>query len=117
MIRSFLFFFDCAGSSWWCMGFSLRWLLLWSRHPRLMGSVAAVRELSCPTTCRISVPWPGFPPTSVVLEDGFLTTGPPGKSQLRTLSAFTYMYFYSVLVISLVPFKQDGMMDRDVEFN
>ena len=28
----------------------------------------------------ILVPWPGIKPTSSALEDGFLTSGPPGKS-------------------------------------
>ena len=30
--------------------------------------------------------WPGIKPTSLALEGGFLTTGPPGKSLLRDIS-------------------------------
>ena len=33
--------------------------------------------------CRILVPWPGMAPASPALQDGFLTTGPPGKSPGR----------------------------------
>ena len=46
-----------------------------------LGSVVAVLGLSCSATCVILVPWPGIEPTSPALEGGFLTTGPPGKSQ------------------------------------
>ena len=45
-----------------------------------VGSVVAVRGLSCPAACRILVPQPGIEPASPALQDGFLTTGPPGKS-------------------------------------
>ena len=37
--------------------------------------------LSCPAACGILVPWPGIEPASFAMEGGFLTTGPPGKSQ------------------------------------
>ena len=46
-----------------------------------MGSVVAARGLSCPMACGILVPRPGIEPMSPALEGGFLTTGPPGKSQ------------------------------------
>ena len=32
-----------------------------------------------PLACGILIPEPGIKPTSPALEDGFLTTGPPGK--------------------------------------
>ena len=40
------------------------------------GSVVVVHGLRCPAACGILVP----KLTSPVLQDGFLTTGPPGKS-------------------------------------
>ena len=43
------------------------------------GSVVAVCVLSCPVACGILGPQPGVEPMSPALEDGFLTTGPPGK--------------------------------------
>ena len=46
------------------------------------GSVGALLRPSCPTACRILVPWPGIGPTSLELQRGFLTTGPPAKSPL-----------------------------------
>ena len=45
------------------------------------GSVVAVCGLSCSTAYGILVPWPGIEPSSPALQGGFLTTGPPGKSQ------------------------------------
>ena len=39
-----------------------------------------VHRLSCPETCGTLVPWPRIKPTSPVLQDRFLTTGPWGKS-------------------------------------
>ena len=51
-----------------------------AQAPGRVGSVAVVRGLSCPTACGILVPWPGTEPPSSALEDGFFTTGPPGKS-------------------------------------
>ena len=40
-----------------------------------------VRGLGCPAACGILVPRPGIEPVSPALEGGFLTTGPPVKSQ------------------------------------
>ena len=48
--------------------------------PRAL-SVAA-RRLSYPAACGIPVSRPGTESGSPALEGGFLTTGPPGKSQL-----------------------------------
>ena len=39
-----------------------------------------VHGLSCPAACGILAPQPGIQSASPALEDGFLTTGPPGKS-------------------------------------
>ena len=36
--------------------------------------------LSCPTACGILALHPEIKPTSLVLQGGFLTTGPPGES-------------------------------------
>ena len=52
-----------------------------------MGSVVAVRGLSCPVACGIFVPQPGVEPTSPALQRGFLTTEPPGSPfMVRSLS-------------------------------
>ena len=53
-----------------------------TQAPEHMGSVVAARGLSCPAACGILVPRPGIKPASPALEGGFLTTGPPGKSQI-----------------------------------
>ena len=49
---------------------------LWSNW----GSVVAVPGFSCSSACRILAPWPGIKPASPVLQDGFLTAEPLGKS-------------------------------------
>ena len=54
--------------------------------PGRVGSVVVVHGLSCPTACWILVPWPGIEPVSPELAGGFLTTAPPGKSCMQTLS-------------------------------
>ena len=60
----------------------LRWALPCGvRTPECEGSVVVARGLSCPTACGILLLRPGFEPASPALESGFLTTGPPGKSQ------------------------------------
>ena len=94
-------------SSLWCAGFSLWWLLLLlSRALGAWVSVVAARGLSsCSTQAQQlwltgsraqaqqlwhtdlvapqhvgDLPRPGIEPLSPALEDGFLTTVPPGKS-------------------------------------
>ena len=42
-----------------------------------------VCEFSCSVACGILVPQPGIEPVSLVLQGRFLTTGPPGKFQIR----------------------------------
>ena len=59
----------------WCAG-----LLYLVVAPDRVGSVVVARGLSCPTACGIFVPQLGIEPASPALEDGFFTTGPPGKS-------------------------------------
>ena len=49
--------------------------------PEHTGSVVAVHGLSCPAACGILVPQPGIEPASPALQDKFLSTGWPGKSQ------------------------------------
>ena len=58
------------------MGFSL--VVAWALWSWDEGSAAVAQELSCPMADGILVPQPGLKPTSLVLEGGFLTTGPPG---------------------------------------
>ena len=45
------------------------------------GSVVVVRRLSCSAARGILVHQSGVEPASLALQGGFLTTGPPGKSQ------------------------------------
>ena len=58
------------------------------------GSVAVARGLSCPMACGILVARPGIEPASPVLEGGFFTTGPPGKSQRGYF--FTHKIFFLI---------------------
>ena len=44
-------------------------------------SLLVTPGLSCPSACGILVPQPGIEPASSALQGGFLTNGPPGKSQ------------------------------------
>ena len=50
--------------------------------------------LIAPQHVGVLVPQPGIEPTSFALEDGFLTTGPPGKS--RHVS-FLLVYFHLLI--------------------
>ena len=45
-----------------------------------VGSAVVAHRFSCPVACGIFIPQPGIESTSLVLEDKFLTTGPPRKS-------------------------------------
>ena len=63
-------------SSLWCVGFSLRWLLLLrSTGSRCTGSVVVVHGLSCSAACG-NLPRPGLGPVSPALAGRFLTTAP-----------------------------------------
>ena len=70
-------------------------------------SLVVVHGLSsCPTDCGILVPWPGIRPASPALEDGFLTTGLPGKSLIFVLYWSNIFQFSSpLLIFSLTPSK------------
>ena len=50
------------------------------------GSVVALCRLSCSVARGILVPRPRIEPTFPALQGGFLTPGPPGKSQLSEIS-------------------------------
>ena len=69
------------------------WLFLLEKNPRkrckdsfthllsLCWVFIAVHGLSNPVACGTSISWPGIEPVfSALLQDKFLTTGPPGKS-------------------------------------
>ena len=60
-------------------------VLCLSPHCSAQVSLVVVCGLTCPTACGILVPQPGIEPMSPALEGGFLTTGPPGKSQNNVL--------------------------------
>ena len=53
-----------------------------------MGSVVVARGLSCPMACGFLVPWPGIEPESPALQDGFLTTGPPGILSISSCASW-----------------------------
>ena len=86
----YLFIFGCTGSPFQQTGSFFvavcRLLQLWhmdERAPEHAGSVVAVQGLRCLGACGILVPHPGIEPSSPALEDGFLSTGPLGKSFLH----------------------------------
>ena len=68
---------SCGMRASHCSGFSCcrAWIL------GMRAVVAAVHGLSCFMECAIFL-GPGAEPVSLALQDGFLTTGPPGKSLL-----------------------------------
>ena len=58
-----------------------------------MDFIVAVLRLSCPAACGILVPQLGIEPASQALQEGFLTTGPPGESlHFGTLSFWPDCY-------------------------
>ena len=61
------------------------------------------RGLSSPAACGILVPRPGIEPPSPVLEGGFSTTGPPGKSLSCAVLKVLLFRFSDCGVISQVP--------------
>ena len=73
-LKNYFYFFAASGLSCCTQHLSLR-------H---VGSVVVARGLSCPVACGILVSRPGIKPASPALQDGFLTTGPPGKSRDHT---------------------------------
>ena len=46
-------------------------------------TLVVASRFSCPKACGILVSHPGIEPVSPELEDGFITTGLPGKSLLK----------------------------------
>ena len=93
-------------SSLWCMGFSLQWLLLlWSTGSRHAGFSSCgswaleCRLSSCGAQASLlhsmwDLPRPGLEPTYPALAGGFLTTAPPGKSQIQTLNSLKHTRFF-----------------------
>ena len=84
----------------WCVGFSLRWLLLLqSMEKSAQASAAAARSLgSCVTLAQSphnmwNLPRPEIEPTSSPLAGGLLTTGPPGQSG-------SYFFFFNIKISS-----------------
>ena len=76
-----------------------------------MGTLLVARGLSCPAACGILVPLPGIKLTSPEMQDGFLTTGPPGKFWLKLyliilelciLFCHIWMKFFSLLKLPLL---------------
>ena len=72
--------------SWGCMGFSLWWLLL------LQGMGSKTYGLSS-YPGMWNLPWAGIEPVSPVLAGGFLTTGPPEKSNFCFLTVLFQLQF------------------------
>ena len=60
-----------------------RLLLLQSMGWDAQALVVVTHGLSCPAACGILVPGPRIKPMSPIQAGGFLTTGPPGKSQRK----------------------------------
>ena len=88
-----------------------QWLLLsQNTGSRCQGSVAVAHGLSCPVACGIFVLGPGIKPMFPALAGGFLTTGPPGKSQeclLNVQLAFSptkmMVWLLKFFLLSLAP--------------
>ena len=62
--------------------------------PECVGSVVVAHGLNCPAACGILVPWVEIESKSPALEDGFLTTGPWGKSLYPNLYIFSFCCFW-----------------------
>ena len=71
--------------------------LVVARVPECMGAAAVAHTLHCPKACGILAPQPGTEPLSPALQGGFLTTGPPGKSQ-EFLKYSTYRSFIGYMI-------------------
>ena len=55
----------------------------WAVSSGSAGSVVMAQGLTCSVLCMWNPPGPGTEPVSPALADGFLSTGPPGKSPLQ----------------------------------
>ena len=100
-ISFFFFFFDYAASLLQHEGFLQLWLVGFSSHSvssRVWASLVSVGGLSCPVAWGILVPQPGIKPLPLALEDGFLTTWPPGKSQKAVSEVKVFSGFVCVCV-------------------
>ena len=71
--------------------FWLRWVFVAAHWPLFWGHTSLL-----PEPCGILVPRPGMKPTSPALEGRFLTTGPPGKSPVLSVSFLTYLWSASL---------------------
>ena len=67
-----------------------------------MGPGVLARGLSFSAACGVLVPQPGTEPTSSALQVRFLTTGPPGKSQLFVVFDYDYSDWWASLIARLV---------------
>ena len=123
-------------SSLRCVGFSLHWLLLLqstsSRHTGFnscgVGSVDAALGLqshclsSCSTWVYLScstwdLPKSGIEPVSPALAGGFLTTGPPGKSDfMSVLVPVQPLLFLWHLCAWFIPFTFSLSVILDMNF-
>ena len=54
--------------------------IMWDLSLQCTDSLVLTCGLSCSEACGILIPWSGIKPMSPALQDGFLTTGKPGKS-------------------------------------
>ena len=61
-----------------------------AQGPECQGSVVAEPRLSCPIAYGILVPLPGIETGPPILQGGFSTTRPPGKSPLTTILCQAY---------------------------
>ena len=64
--------------SFWCLGFSLRWLLLWSKSLGAWASVVTAYRLSY--SQHVESSWTRMESVSTTLAGRFLATVPQGKS-------------------------------------
>ena len=65
----------------WCVGFSLRWLLLLQSTGSRRAGFSSCGTGTWLLHGMLNLPRPGIEPMSPELADGFLSTVPPGKSE------------------------------------
>ena len=105
-----------AGYSLQCVGFSLvvAHMLQSTHSPEHM---VVVCGLSCPTACGILVHWPGIKLASPALQDGFSTTGPPGKSLAGFLLFSIFLSFFFPLKTTFHLFSWNPWFHWEVSRN
>ena len=83
-------------SSLRCVGFSLRWLLLWRSMGSRHGGFRSCGSRSQLLRSMWDLPRPGLEPLPPALAGGFLTTAPPGKPSCHIFDLATFCCVFSL---------------------